>query len=439
MKKNLLLRLCLMMTVVLSLYSCIHDEVYSSADQSSTEYINKSLWEQDEKYIKNVMAVYAENEDEIKKVSGTPYWNYATTVESFDESFVAVPIVSGRKVVSVMKVPRHGSKIYFYYTADKNDLEFFQGLVFANYKKIIPLEFSDMQTEGMACKRQWFSVWLPDDESNPDPASGPGQWHSTSVIVCKQFVDECTGVVNEFGICDQGGAGDGGGWDYPGAGGDEETPEPPKKEPCEKIQEIGKNNDTKTLFENLKTKTNSTKEFGEILIESNGQINNIPKQGEVGQGGIDISYSGGQIDGFIHSHYTGLLSIFSPADIASLSAMYASGSIKDLNTFIMGIVTASNTQYMMVIDDPTAFASFAQQFLLPNGEIDRDKTDLFALLQYGKYDIKNNGLASNNELGFVKLLSENSSGLKILKGSNNSNNWSELALKNGQVDPKPCN
>lgn len=103
MKKNLVLRLCLMMTVVLSLYSCIHDEVYSSAAPSSTEYINKSLWEQDEKYIKNVMAVYAENEDEIKKVGGTPYWNYATTVGSFDESFVAVPIVSGRKVISVME------------------------------------------------------------------------------------------------------------------------------------------------------------------------------------------------------------------------------------------------------------------------------------------------------------------------------------------------
>ena len=56
-----------MMTVVLSLYSCIHDEIYSSADPSSTEYINKSLWKQDEKYIKNVMTVYTDNEEEIKK------------------------------------------------------------------------------------------------------------------------------------------------------------------------------------------------------------------------------------------------------------------------------------------------------------------------------------------------------------------------------------
>ncbi|WP_407404800.1 hypothetical protein [Chryseobacterium sp.] len=58
-----------MMTVVLSLYSCIHDEIYSSADLPSTEYINKSLWKQDEKYIKNVMTVYTDNEEEIKKVS----------------------------------------------------------------------------------------------------------------------------------------------------------------------------------------------------------------------------------------------------------------------------------------------------------------------------------------------------------------------------------
>ncbi|MDF2552059.1 MAG: hypothetical protein K0R77_1334 [Chryseobacterium sp.] len=295
---------------------------------------------------------------------------------------------------------------------------------------------STAQTDGIACTRKWMSIWLPDSESNPDPDSGAGHWSTVSIIKCEATKDECIGIALPNGDCDLSG-GNEGGYEYPGGGG--EGTEPEQKTPCQKIQEIGKHTKTKSLFENLKTKTNSTKEFGEILIESNGQINNIPKEGESGAGGIDISYSGGQIDGFIHSHYAGLLSVFSPADIASLSAIYASGSIRDMNTFVMGIVTASNIQYMMVIDDSASFATFSQQFLLSNGNIDQDKTDLFGLLEFGKYNIRTNGLSATNELGFVKLLSETNSGLKILKGSNNSNDWSELKITNGQVVPKPCN
>ncbi|MFY1044990.1 hypothetical protein [Chryseobacterium sp. GP-SGM7] len=439
MKKNLFLRLCLIIMTTLSLHSCIHDEIISSSDSTSTEYTNKSLWKQDEKYIKNVMKVYAENEADIKKVNGIPYWNFATTVDSFDESFVAVPVVNNGKVVSVLKVPRHGKNIYFYYTQEESDLNFFQGLVFAKHKKVGMADGNIAQTDMITCTRQWMSIWLPYDESNPDPNSGLGEWHSVSVIKCKQLTDECVGVINEFGQCEGGGPGDDGGYPYPGMGGGEAPQEEEEETPCEKIQEIGKHTKTKSLFENLKTKTNSTKEFGEILVESNGQISNISKEGETGAGGIDISYSGGQIDGFIHSHYAGLLSIFSPADIASFSAIYASGSIRDINTFVMGVVTASNTQYMMVIDDPASFAAFSQQFLLPNGEIDQQYTDNYGKLHYNLYNIKNNGLAAANEVGFLKLLSEQNSGLKVLKGSNNSNDWSELELKNGQVDPKPCN
>ncbi|MDF2934091.1 MAG: hypothetical protein K0R36_3422 [Chryseobacterium sp.] len=81
------------------------------------------------------MKVYAENEIDIKKVNDIPYWNFATTVDSFDESFVAIPIVDKGKVISVLKVPRHGKKIYFYYTHDESDLQFFSGFGFCKVQK----------------------------------------------------------------------------------------------------------------------------------------------------------------------------------------------------------------------------------------------------------------------------------------------------------------
>lgn len=267
MKRNLFLRLCLMMIALLSLHSCIHDEVYSSSDPSSTEYTNKSLWKQDEKYIKNVMKVYTENEAEIKKVNGIPYWNYATTVDSFDESFVAIPVVDNGKVISVLKVPRHGKKIYFYYTDDKSDLLFFQALVFAKYKKAGMTDGSTAQTDGMACTRQWISVWLPDSESNPD---GSGHWESVSIIKCKQIKDECVGVTNEFGQC-EGGIGDDGGYTYPGLGGDgENEPEEEEEDPCKKIKDQRADLNFENNITNLKGKIGLKKETGYIQ-RTNGQ------------------------------------------------------------------------------------------------------------------------------------------------------------------------
>ncbi|WP_300350189.1 hypothetical protein [Chryseobacterium sp.] len=255
MKKNLLFRLCLMMIALLSLYSCIHDEIYSSSDPSSTEYTNKSLWKQDKKYIKNVMKVYAENEAEIKKVNGIPYWNYATTVDSFDESFVAVPVVNEGKVISVMKVPRHGKNIYFYYTHDESDLKFFQGLVFAKYKKAGMADGSIAQTDGIACTRKWMSIWLPDSESNPDPDSGAGHWSTVSIIKCEATKDECIGIALPNGDCDLSG-GNEGGYEYPGGGGEGTEPEE-EEDPCDKLKAQNINTD----YQNKVTDLNKTSVF----------------------------------------------------------------------------------------------------------------------------------------------------------------------------------
>ena len=257
-----------MMTVMLSLYSCIHDEVYSSSDPSSTEYTNKSLWKQDEKYITNVMKVYAENEADIKKVNGIPYWNFATTVESFDESFVAVPIIDNGKVTSVLKVPRHGKKIYFYYTQDESDLSFFQALIFAKIKKAGMPDGSTAQTNTITCTRQWVSMWYPDDESNPD---GPGSWGSpVSIIKCKALKDECLGFINEYGQCDGGNGEDG--YTYPGGGGGGGTePVEEEEDPCDKIKaQREEDPDFESNITNLKGKTGLKTETGYIQ-RTNGQ------------------------------------------------------------------------------------------------------------------------------------------------------------------------
>ena len=304
MMKNLFLRLCLMMAVVLSLYSCIHDEIYSSSDPSSTEYTNKSLWKQDEKYITNVMKVYAENEAEIKKVNGIPYWNYATTVDSFDESFVAIPIVNEEKVISVLKVPRHGKNIYFYYTHDESDLAFFQGLVFAKYKKEGMADGSTAQTDGIACTRKWMSIWLPDSESNPDPDSGAGHWSTVSIIKCEATKDECIGIALPNGDCDLSG-GNEGGYEYPGGGGEGTEPEE-EEDPCDKIKAQREDTNFENNITNLKGKTGLKKETGYIQ-RTNGEYtyeNNASATLQANELSLpSVAYAENKdIKGYMHTH-----------------------------------------------------------------------------------------------------------------------------------------
>ena len=159
--------------------------------------------------------------------------------------------------------------------------------------------------------RHWMSIWLPYDESNPDPSSGLGEWHSVSVIKCKQLADECVGVINEFGQCEGGGPGDGGGYPYPGMGGGETPQEEEEETPCQKLTKIGKSAQTKSYMNTLKGKTNDTKEHGYVLAEAGGTVYDYPVQGQPGEAGINFTLGvGDKIDGYIHSHYIGLLSIF---------------------------------------------------------------------------------------------------------------------------------
>jgi len=82
MKKNLIFRLFLPMVLFTLFHSCIHDETLASSDPASKEYTNKSLWKEDEKYIKNVRKVFDTYADKnyFFTNSGEIYWDYALTM-----------------------------------------------------------------------------------------------------------------------------------------------------------------------------------------------------------------------------------------------------------------------------------------------------------------------------------------------------------------------
>ncbi len=437
MKKNVILRLCLLMAVALSLSSCVRDEILSSGKNSkpSTENLtaakfgSKSFWKEDEKYISKVQQVFLKhaNMQHVQERYGELYWDYAMTFGQFNETYLIVPVIKNNKVVTLMEAIRIKDKLHLYEKEDKELMDFFYHVI---YSRIISTGENISSNKNplakgvtYVCTTRTLEVGCFDGEPNCEPMF-------TTTTVCK-WTTLPQKSFDPIGLDGGGGGGNGGDnntYDYP---------DPPPQTPCEKIAEIGKNLNTNNIFENLKIKNTSTNEFGYVLSENNGTINEFPIEGADGEASINFSVNG-QIDGFIHFHYTGLLSVFSVSDMFALAQLHKNGNIKDTGSFVIGVVTASNTQYMMVIDDPIKFANFADNLFTGN-EIDDIALNIYEKIYKDLYKITPTNTVSINENAFVGYLQTADTGLKILKGDSTFNNWNVLTKNSdGTVTSQNC-
>ncbi len=208
--------------------------------------------------------------------------------------------------------------------------------------------------------------------------------------------------------------------------------------PCEKVTNVGKHLDTKSLMKKLQGKVTDNKEHGYILETTEMGIQGHYINGNANDPEIGFSINTGKIDGYIHSHYTGTLSVFSPADIFAIAQIYKKGKIRDLNTFVAGVVTSQGTQYLMVIDDIKKFTNFANTICDHYGNLNII-TDYYSK-RYNGMNIKETNDTVVNECNFVSFLTKHSLGLKLLKGTKDLNKWTTQELdKKGKVVSKDCN
>jgi len=432
-----------MMSVVLALYSCIHDEVYSSADPSSTEYTNKTLWKQDEKYIKNVMAVYLENEKDIRKSNGVPFWDYATTINTFDESFLMVPVVENKKVVSVLQVPRRGNKVHFYYSRIGEQISFFQGLIFAKHKKAVFSE-NTYANKAIICTTQIMAIWLPNDESDPDPESGNGHWGTRTVRVCKEEKELCAGIVNEFGQCEGSGSGeddDDPGYEYPGEDQEEPTQLPDPKDTCEKLKAQTSNAVYKSKVDFLKGKTNESFEYGFRVGNPMPGTNQVGAQYQqlnntVGSKTLNFKIFNNTV-GFMHSHYEGLIPIFSPDDINNFIKMLinAANNGIPLDTVYMTLINPDGTTYQLWGSNNIDVSNLA---IFPQSTVDNMLNKIYTGTDY-ELDKANQSPQFYQE-NFLKFMKEymNIEGAKMYS-VDDSGKGSQLSLNgNSLAPPIPC-
>lgn len=193
-----------------------NDEAIKNERQiQGAEYSSKTLWNEDEKYIKNVIKVYDQYKETVGKstqIKGEPFWDYAMTMGQFNESYLEVPVINQEKVVQILRVIRKGSKVYFSSNStEKTSLDFFQQLIFGKYTtikgdeerkgKIQSVGSGSMAMGQVVCVTRTVSMWYPDNNNDPD---GPGHWESMSETRCT-WVEQVTDTIVPCIDCSDGG------------------------------------------------------------------------------------------------------------------------------------------------------------------------------------------------------------------------------------------
>jgi len=106
------------------------------------------------------------------------------------------------------------------------------------------------------------------------------------------------------------------------------------------------------------------------------------------------------------------------------------------NTFFYGVVTNSGTAYILRIKDKAAFLNFGYKYFRNNGRFEDFEINTFNK----KFNIKPTNSNTDNEYGFVKMLSKLNAGLNIYKATDSTfTNYQKLEFINNQVTPTNCN
>lgn len=186
----------------------------------------------------------------------------------------------------------------------------------------------------------------------------------------------------------------------------------------------------------LYSKTNLNYEVGYTMIRNaNGNISYTSINGNPNAEGIEFSVNS-SIDGYIHTHYTGLLSIFSPNDILALYTLMNNNLMSNPSNFTAGVVTANGTSYLLMINDLQKFNSFSQNYL--SNEV---SFNMYSNLYDKIYNIKPSNDILQNEKSFLQMLKATNSGLKLLKGNTGTfDDWDVLNIdQNNNITSADCN
>ena len=340
MTKTTILRLVLLAIVSTLSYSCIHDETSTTSSEltfTSKEYHSKSLWKEDEVYIKNVKKIFETYADQnyFKDKAGEIAWDYALTAG--EENLLEVPVIRNGKVNFILVVEREGDRIYFRRDSDARSRRFFEILVFKDRKTLsgtIRENLKNSQAKSNCVTIEKTVTWTDTQTGAVLQVDHFTEMHCTSSgpkLPCEaiDMNSSCGGGSGTSGSGGNGGGGSGGGGGYPYT---QEVKD--FIDNCKKVREQRNNINFKNNITNLEGKTTLKAETGYIQ-RTDGSYTYKDTAGQTNDANTlslpNTSLSENKnIMGFLHTHvndytYTNAdgddipregIKMFSPADIS---------------------------------------------------------------------------------------------------------------------------
>lgn len=166
----------------------------------------------------------------------------------------------------------------------------------------------------------------------------------------------------------------------------------------------------------------------------------VPMQGDPGSPSIILSGPTVPMDGFLHSHYSGLNPMFSPDDVLQMAEAYLKGLAKDSNNLFFGVTHTCGFPYLIKVTNTSKFRKFAEKII--EMEYNSKKSKRFSHI----YENSFNTTSTNfNEKAFLDMLIEQKAGngVTLYRAANNQcNQWIKLERNNFSatgIDETPCN
>lgn len=117
-----------------------------------------------------------------------------------------------------------------------------------------------------------------------------------------------------------------------------------------------------------------------------------------------------------------------------MAELYIKDKMVDPGSFTIGVVTASGTQYLLMINDINKFHAYAGNL------VNKSTLNAYQHMYENVFGIKPTNNNDDNEKRFLQYLEKSNSGLKLFKGDDKFENWKSKKLdesKQNVVD-QPC-
>lgn len=189
-RKQHLTRLFLVIVTLLSMSSCVRDDLAAESQSQknsknmSSKFASRSFWKEDNIYINKVQQVFLKvaNLEHVRTRYGELNWDYSMTFGNFNETYALVPVIRDNKVVLLMEAVRTGNKVFFYEKDNKDLIKFFNLAMYSNvtkYDEVIETKGGILsKTPAFVCTTRWLTIGCFDNETDCVP-------YTTSVTNCE--------------------------------------------------------------------------------------------------------------------------------------------------------------------------------------------------------------------------------------------------------------